>query len=330
MKKLNRKLIITLLVLIITVPFALISYFNSQLAPVTSQEGTKRFVVKPGQPLVQIANNLQSESFIKNAFAFRLLVAQMGITTKIQAGDYVLSTNKSAREIAQELTHGAIDIWITFPEGQRIEQQAQLIEERLNDSTNENYQFSRESYIKLAEEGYMFPDTYLIPKEASAGAIAEKLQTTFENKVSKSLLAKGIKNNLTSFQVLILASLIEREAKTNEERPIIAGILLNRIREGMPLQVDATVQYAKGYNAGNKTWWPQVTPEEYSSVKSPYNTYLHIGLPPGPICSPGLDSITAAAEPADTEYFYYLHDSKGKIHYAKTGEEHQQNIQKYL
>ncbi|MBI3342420.1 endolytic transglycosylase MltG [Candidatus Curtissbacteria bacterium] len=332
MKKLSLKLklIFALFILIICVPVALVFYYNSQLTAPSKSEEPKRFVVKPGQPLIQIANNLQSEGLIKNALAFRLLVAQMGITTKIQAGDYRLAANKSARALAQELVHGALDIWITFPEGERLEQQAQVIEEKLNDSANGNYQFKKDEYIKVGKEGYMFPDTYLIPKEASAEAIATKLQNTFESKVSKSLLGKGLKNNLTSYQVLILASLIEREAKTNEERPVIAGIMLNRIKAGIPLQVDATVQYAKGYNAGNKTWWPQVTQEEYSTVKSPYNTYLHQGLPPGPICSPGLDSITAAAQPSDTPYLYYLHDAKGKIHYAKTGEEHNANIQKYL
>lgn len=332
MKKQNSKLrlIIIVLVLIIAAPFILIAYFNSLLSPVSKSEQLKRFVVKPGQPFIQIAGNLQSEGLIKNALAFRLLVAQMGITNRIQAGDYRLSPKQSAREIAEQLTRGALDLWITFPEGQRIEQQAQTIDEKLNDSANEKLQFDKQIYIKLAKEGYMFPDTYLVSREASAEAMVEKLETTFDDKVPKSLLSKSLKNNLTSNQIIILASLIEREAKTNEERPIIAGILLNRIKEGMPLQVDATVQYAKGYDAGNKNWWPQVTQEDLTSIKSLYNTYLHQGLPPAPICNPGLESIRAAAEPATTDYLYYIHDTNGKIHYAKTGEEHNANIQKYL
>ena len=258
------------------------------------------------------------------------MVAQLGITTTIQAGDYQIPQNLSSQEIDKLLTFGALDIWITFPEGQRIEQQAETLVNKLKTADNEKYQFDKQDYIKEAEEGYMFPDTYLISKDASASAIVKKLRGTFEDKVTKSLLGKGLNNGLTENEAIILASLIEREAKTNEERAIIAGILLNRIKDGMALQVDATVQYAKGYDESNKTWWPGITQEDYTSVKSPYNTYLYTGLPPAPISNPGLDSIRAAAEPISTPYYYYLHDSKGKIHYAKTGEEHQQNIQKYL
>lgn len=324
------KFTIVLLVLIISTPFALLRYYNYLLSPVSKEETTKRFVIKPGQPFIQIAKNLEEEKLVRNAIAFRLLVTQLGITNKIQAGDYQIPQNLPARELAKLLTFGAIDIWVTFPEGQRVEQQAETLVEKLKTEDNDKYQFEKEQYLKLADEGYMFPDTYLIPKDASASAAVEKLRGTFDAKVPKSLLLKGIQNNLTENQIVILASLIEREAKSNEERPIIAGILLNRIKAGMPLQVDATVQYAKGYDSANDTWWPNVTTADYASVKSPFNTYLNTGLPPGPICNPGLDSLTAAAQPADTDSLYYIHDAKGKIHYAKTIDEHEANVQKYL
>jgi len=324
------KLLIFLIIIVVGAPLILNVYYNQLLTPVTTQISYKRFVITPGQPFTQIANNLAKEKLIKSALAFRLLAAQLGIINKIQAGDFSLPTNLSSQELARLLTHGALDIWITFPEGQRLEQQAQIIDDKLNTSDNDQYRFNKNQYIAQAEEGFMFPDTYLIPKEASAGAIVQKLRNTFDNKVSKSLLLEGIKNNLTQNEVITLASIIERESRSNEERPIIAGILLNRLKEEMPLQVDATVQYAKGYDAANASWWPQVTVDNYKNVDSSYNTYLHVGLPPGPISNPGLESIRAAAEPANTPYLYYLHDTNGKVHYAKTGEEHQQNIQKYL
>ena len=177
----------------------------------------------------------------------------------------------------------------------------------------------------------MFPDTYLIAKDATSLEIATRLKNTFNEKVDRKTLLSGIKNHLTEDEVIVLASLIEREAKSNEERPIIAGILINRLNAGIALQVDATVRYAQGYNAAENSWWtPPVTQDDYSTTKSVYNTYLHVGLPPKPICNPGLESIRAAAEPADTDYMFYIHDSEGKIHYARTGEEHQQNMQKYL
>jgi UPF0755 protein len=176
----------------------------------------------------------------------------------------------------------------------------------------------------------MFPDTYLIPRDASAQTIAERLRQTFSEKVSENLLNKGKEFNLTPEELIILASLVERESRASQERGIIAGILLNRLDIGMALQVDATVQFAKGYQASQNTWWPQVTREDYRLVKSAYNTYLAVGLPPAPIASPGLESIMAAAGPESTNYLYYLHDAEGKIHYAETAEDHEKNIEEFL
>lgn len=332
MIKKTKKLIIfaLLFVILILTPIGLNQYYKFLLQPITRTGEEKMFIVKPGASVAQIAKNLEKEKLIKNALAFRLLVAQMGIGKTIQAGDFRLMPTMSSRQIAQELTHGAIDIWITFPEGLRVEEMADKIEAKLKNPTNDKYQFDKKEFLKLAKEGYMFPDTYLIAKDATAKDIATRLTTTFDEKVDQKLLGKGKQNNLTAEEVITLASLIEREARTDEEKAVIAGILINRLNAGIALQVDATVQYAKGYSAANNTWWPQVTTDDYQSVRSPYNTYLAPGLPPGPISSPGLASIRAAAEPQDTPYLYYLHDTKGKIHYAKTVDEHNENIKKYL
>ncbi len=329
LKIFSRWLILIVVIVIIT-PLALLKYFDFLLSPVSKNQQTQIFVVKPGQGLNQIAQNLEKEKLIRNAFAFRILSTQMGIVKNIQAGDYKFSPNQSAKEIAQTLTHGAIDVWITFPEGLRVEEQAQKISDKLNTADNNKAQFDKDAYIKNAKEGYMFPDTYLISKDAGAVDVAQKLRDTFTAKVSSAILAKGLKNNLTEYKVIILASIIERESRSDEEKPIIAGIILNRLQAGIALQIDATVQYAKSYDAAKKTWWAPVTVSDYLAVKSPYNTYLAPGLPPAPIANPGLTSIRAAAEPTDTPYVYYLHDSKGKIHYARTADEHNANIQKYL
>lgn len=320
-----------LFILVIIAPVILNRFYNYELEPAAPNSGatTKLFVVTPSEPLVTIAQNLKKENLVKNAFAFRLLVAQMGISKNVQAGDFRLSAAMNAREIARELTHGAIDIWITLPEGMRIEEQAQRLEEKLKFGSNEKYQFDKDEYIKLAQEGYMFPDTYLIARDAAASDVSQRLRQTFDEKVGQLLAKKG-KNNLTEEEVVILASLVERESKSSQERPIIAGILFNRLNSGMALQVDATVQYAKGYDANENTWWPQVTSSDYQTVKSRFNTYLYPGLPPGPIASPGLESLQAAAEPVQTDYFYYLHDSDGKVHYARTIEEHNRNIKEFL
>lgn len=253
----------------------------------------------------------------------------MGIGKSIQAGDFRLSPKMSARDIATELTHGAIDIWVTFPEGLRREEQADILEEKLKFGGNESYNFNKKEYIRLADEGFMFPDTYLIPKDATAEIAAGQLRSTFKTKVEDSIISNA-DTDLTTEEVVTIASLIEREAKTAEEKPVIAGIINNRIDLGMPLQIDATVQYAKGYDSTENTWWPQITRDDYQAVKSPYNTYLSANLPPTPISNPGIDSIRAVLEPEATDYLYYLHDSEGKIHYAETVDQHNQNIADHL
>lgn len=330
----NKKRIIilsTIFVFLIIAPVILNIYYNFLLKPVSanSQE-SKIFVIGPGTPVAEIAQNLKDEDLVKNSIAFRFLVSRMGIGKEIQAGDFRLSPSMSSQEIAQELTHGAIDIWITFPEGLRIEEQAEILEKNLKSAVNDVYQFDKNRYIQIAQEGYMFPDTYLVPKDATAVDVATLLRNTFAGKVDASIFAAGRKNNFTENQLITLASLIEREANTSEEKPIIAGILINRLRNGIALQVDATVQYVKGYSDDQDTWWPQITQADYQSVKSSYNTYQIAGLPPGPIASPGLDSIQAAANPELTDYLFYLHDQEGKIHYAETIDEHNRNIQQYL
>ncbi|HLA03736.1 MAG TPA: endolytic transglycosylase MltG [Patescibacteria group bacterium] len=332
MERINRKFILfaVIFIFLILIPVSVNKYYNYQLEAVSKDNTNQIFVIRPGEPTAQIAQKLKKANLVKSALAFRLLVSQMGIAKNIQAGDFRLSPNMSSREIAQLLTHGAIDVWVTLPEGLRVEEQAQIIENNLNFGANESFVFDKTEYIKIAKEGYMFPDTYLIPKDATAQDVAAKLEETFDAKVADELLAQGEENNVSSEDVIILASLLEREARTDEEKPIIAGILLNRLEAGMPLQVDATVQYAKGYGTAQNTWWPTVTVADYQSVKSAYNTYLFVGLPPSPIANPGLASIKAAANPAQTSSFYYMHDREGKIHYAETADEHQRNIDEYL
>lgn len=320
-----------LFIILILTPIVLNQYYQLQLAPVSKnqQAEEKIFVVTPGQPITAIAQNLKKEKLIKNALAFRFLVAQMRIEKTIQYGDFRLSPKMSSRDIALELTHGAIDIWITIPEGTRIEQQAEIIEERLKFGGNEAFNFSKKEYTRLSEEGFMFPDTYLIPKDATAETVANQLRSTFQSKIEGSIIGNST-TNLPLEEVVTIASLIEREAKTAQEKPTIAGIINNRLSLGMPLQIDATVQYAKGYENSENTWWPQITRDDYELVKSPYNTYLNTGLPPAAISNPGIDSIRAVLEPEETDYLYYLHDSEGKIHYAITIEQHNQNVQDFL
>ncbi len=273
------------------------------------------FVVPPGAGVKQIASDLKEQQLIKDQTIFYLMVKQMGIEKKIQAGSYQLSPSQSAGEIATNLTMGTEDLWITIPEGKRATEVAEILRDM------DGYDETWETEL-IRHEGYLFPDTYLFPKDATIALIIDTMRNTFDQKYAE------LKNNDRRPQedVVILASLIQREAITDEEMPIIAGIIENRLDEGMPLQIDATIQYAKGTSGA---WWKPVLLSEYQSVQSPYNTYLIQGLPPGPIANPGEKALEAVLNPEESEYFYYLHDSDGVIRYAKTLNQHNANIRRY-
>jgi len=306
--------------------FALFSYlfFKQGSLPFNKNDkSTKIFVIAPGQPLQKIIDNLQKEDLIRSKIVFYLIVKQLKIDKKIQAGDFRLSPSMNAYEIAQTLTHGTLDVWVTLIEGTRKEEMAEVLNKKVNISELE--------FIRLAKEGYLFPDTYLIPKNADAQMVVNILENNFNQKFTKQMEEKGKNKSLTKEQIVILASLLEREAKNFKDKKIIAGILLKRLKADWPLQIDATVQYALGYQSKEKSWWKKNLTSQDLEIDSPYNTYKNKGLPPTPISNPGLDSLTAVIEAeVETPYWYYLSDKKGVVHYAKTLEEHNLNIEKYL
>ncbi len=253
---------------------------------------------------------------------FFLRIKFTGFDNKIQAGDFLLSPSMNTNSIILALTLGKMDIRVTTLEGWRVEEIALKL--------NQELALPEIEFLKYAKEGYMFPDTYLIPRDATSAAIVKIFEENLYRRVTPSLTENLKLNGLSFRQSIVLASLVEREGKSNSDKPIIAGILLNRLKKNWPLQVDATVQYALGYQAENKSWWKKTLDEEDKSIDSPYNTYKNVGLPPLPICNPGLLSITAVALPQKTDYMYYLHDPKGEAHYAVSFEEHNQNITKFL
>lgn len=287
-----------------------------------SQTTPKIFVVRRGDGVKSIAARLAADGLIRSPTGFYLLVKIMGLERSLQAGDYRLNAGMDAGAIAKELTHGTLDAWVTVLEGWRTEEVAGKLSKDLDIPESE--------FIKVAREGYMFPDTYLFPKDATVGAIARLFFSTFDAKVDEKLRADAKKTGLTFDEMLTLASIVEREGRTEEDRPMIAGILLNRLKADWPLQADATLQYALGYQAREKTWWKKELTDEDKTVKSPYNTYLSIGLPPGPIANPGLASMKAVIYSRKSDYWYYLHDPQGGVHYARTLEEHNRNSAQYL
>ncbi len=320
--RLNKFWILVTVVILSTL-FSFLYYKEGTLPVNKNDKSTKIFVIQQGESLNTIVKSLSHEGLIRNTLVFYLVVKQKEIDKKIQAGDFRLSPSMNAYEVAETLTHGTLDEWVTVIEGLRKEEVAQIISKKLDVPEIE--------FVNAAEEGYLFPDTYLFPKQASAEAVIGIMNSNFEKKFTDEVKVKIKKLGLTNKEAIILASLVEREARSDKVRIEVAGVLLRRFNEGIPLQVDATVQYVLGYQSKEKSWWKKDLTHDDLKVKSDYNTYVNEGLPPGPIANPSASSIQAVAN-ADpsTPYLFYLTDSQGRMHYAKTSEEHQQNIEKYL
>lgn len=313
-----RKLL-ALLIIFIALLFVLRGWWSSQLSPVSQDTQTKKVIIAKGQSEDDIADQLKKENLIKSPFVFKLLLKQKGLSGKLQAGTFELSPSLASEEIAQRLTGGADEVWVTLLEGWRVEEIAEKL--------NKDLRIPEEEFLKVAKEGYMFPDTYLFSKEISTEQIAKTLRNNFDTKYSDELKAKIRKQGLTEDEGVILASIVEREGRSQKAREEIAGILLKRLNIEMGLNVDASLQYALGYQKGEKSWWKRHLTAEDKKVDSPYNSYLHRGLPPTPIANPSLSSLTAVADAnPNTPYLYYYHDSKGSSHYGETLEEHNENV----
>lgn len=320
--------LIGVLLLLSSVSFA---WWVQATSPVDSADkSTYIFVIPPGQETVEIIQRLKIEGLIRSPLAFKVLLLKEGLWGKVQAGDFRLSPSMTAKELAHNLTEGRLDVWVVLPEGLRAEEVTQIAGQALKKV--EEFQKATSEFLK--EEGYLFPDTYLIPREAGPKEVMTILKENF-NRKTLSWQQEVANSDLTQEKALILASLVEREAKFDEDRVKVAEILIKRLRNDWPLQVDAAIQYAKASDEPQATshepidWWPKVKKEDLE-IDSPYNTYLYKGLPPVPICNPGLESLEAVLETEKTPYWYYVSDKAGKMHYAETLEEHEENVRKYL
>jgi len=301
-------------------------YWLWQTSPPDPRGEEKIFVINRGEPTSEIARRLEKDGLIRSKFVFLAVVYQQGLMGKAQAGSFRLSPAMASGEIARLLTKGRLDQWLTVVEGLRREEIAQLAERELSIPVKEFLAASK------GKEGYLFPDSYLVP----LGATAEKLVTMMERnfkKKTENTLPLAQRKGLNINQWITLASLVEREAKNDRDRALVAGIMIKRWENGWPLQVDATVQYAKATvtcrEKADCRWWPPVGGADLK-MNSPYNTYRQLGLPPGPICNPSLSSLKAVADYQLSDYWFYLSDSQGKIHFSTSLKEHKQKIAQYL
>lgn len=276
--------------------------------------------ITPGESLREISSDLAQNGYVRSSFAFTSLVTMFGGENHLSPGDYYFEKPKSVFDVAWQIAKGEHDldpIKITIPEGKNVSEIASIFKTKLSAFDTTVFESQGSQY-----EGYLFPETYFVYPRTDAITILNQMRAMFKTE-AEPVIQKENNSGRSEKDIIIMASLIEKEARGNDDRAIIAGILWNRVDKQIPLGVDATVAFAKGIPENQL----QVSD---LSFDSPYNTYLYRGLPPGPISNPGILAIEAAMNPAQTPYLYYLHDKYGNIHYAKTYVEHQQNIDKYL
>lgn len=276
--------------------------------------------VDSGMPLGRIAQSLYEQKVIRSPLAFEIFVRILGRERGVQAGDYLFNEPKDSWTIAKALSIGAFGLEpqrVRIPEGATTREMASILAASLP-------RFDADAFLLEArpQEGYLFPDTYFFLPNANEQTVVQAMRQNFDTQIAgiqPQIAASG--HSLSD--IVIMASIIEREARNPTDRRLISGVLWNRIKKGMPLQVDATFLYTIGKNTF------QLTTTDLKT-DNPYNTYTNKGLPPGPIGSPSLDSLEAAADPTPNSYLYYLADKNGVTHYAKTYVQHLANKAKYL
>lgn len=302
-------------------------YWRDAGVPVSIDgERTVTVTVKPDMTVKEIGEMLCQNGIIHSAAFFRITARVRGVENALQAGDYALSAGMNMTDILDRLVRGDnVYRQLTIPEGYNVEQIAKLLAEQgLGDGAVFKslarkvapYDYMvRQPEIIYPVEGYVFPDTYRIAPGMTEEAVLQLLVANFDKKLTADMRERAKTLGLSLHQVVTLASLVEKEAKLDEERPVIAGVFYNRLKQGMPLQSCPTVQYILGYPKA------EITIAD-TQIASPYNTYQNSGLPPGPIASPGMASLRAALYPADTPYLYFVAAKDGAHRFSQTYEEH--------
>lgn len=309
--------------------FGLVIYsYQIFFGPVGWSKDEKTFIVPKNQEGFDTIQALFEGNFIKNKKTFEFFNA-LFLLGNIQSGGYVLRNNMSAWDVLKKINGNPDLVWISYSSCLRKEQIGEILASNLGwnsaelEKWNTVYTTAKPEYF----EGVYYPDTYLIPRNETGDKVAQRLINRFNEKFAP-YAEKYIAANIRWVTGLKIASLIAREAAGKQDMHLISGIIWNRLNEGMPLQIDATMQYTLGKNKEGQ-WWGSIDLTEKQN-ESPYNSYLHKGLPPTPICSANIEYIEAALNPSETDCIFYLHDDKQGIHCAKTYEEHLQNIEIYL
>lgn len=319
-QKTGKKAVFLIGLLILFIIFSGVWFVNYLISPPADFPTSEPIKIESGLRVYEIANLLQEKKIIHSAWLFALLSKYVDNSTNLQAGVYSFEESKTVFAVLDKLAAGEViseSIRVTFTEGLTIEEYALLLENHLPN-------FNRSNFLELAEgkEGFLFPDTYEFEPKADETDVLSILERNYEAKV-QSLQAKIASHNLDEYEVITLASILEREANSKTSMRTVSGILQNRLAIGMALQADATVGYVLDKPLAELT-------AEDLEIDSPYNTYLYNGLPPTPVGNPGIMAIEAVLDPIETEYFYYITGDDGNFYYATTFDEHRENIRLYL
>ena len=342
----RKKIIIVILGLLSTLIFiCFISYITIQNKinePLSVKDnGKKEFVIESGESVKQIAANLESENLILGRDYFEIYVWQEKLASKLQAGKYEISPSMTIEQMVNLFVGGKIignEVSITVPEGYSIKDIDQTLakngligggefinfDKNIKQAILSEYDFLEDKPKEAGLQGYYFPDTYKYYNNSSIEDVVAKMLVNFDTKLTSDLRKEIKKQNKTIFEVIILASIVEKEAGSTEDMSKVASVFQNRLDIGKALESDATVNFITNSGRSQSTY-------EDLKIDSPYNTYKYKGLTPGPISNPGIDAIRAVIYPEKTDYYYFLTEKEdGKAIFSKTYQEHLMNKNKYL
>jgi UPF0755 protein len=287
-------------------------------------------VIPSGSSFGQVVDVLNREGILAHPIAFRLLARLRHVDAEVKAGAYRFPAHQSSDEILGRLVRGQeFAVWVTIPEGYTADEIASALAARgLGSAGDYRRVFFHRSIVlggvrTVNLEGYLFPSTYLVPTDLTPDAVADIFIDQFRKELPPDAVARAKQLHRTIPELVTIASLVEREGKADDERPLIASVIDNRLRLGMPLEIDASIEYTFPEHH-------EVITKRDLEIDSPYNTYLHTGLPPTPIANPGKPSLDAAFRPATSGYLYYVARGDGRHAFAKTLDEHNANVARYL
>jgi len=341
-KKSNKKTTLIVFGFIILMILILLAWFLLQIMNPVKFDHEVKFNIEYGQGVNQISANLFKQNIIRDKFSFETYVFLKGVEHKFKAGEYNLPAVINMRRLVEILTFGqpaeewqltVIEGWTATDIAAKLEEIDKFESENFLKSAGNNKNqpvFNSQDYDFLIDkpetaslEGYLFPDTYRYFEDADIRQVIKKMLDNFDAKLNPKMKSDIKNQGKTVFDIIIMASIIEREVRTDDDRAIVSGIFWKRLQSGVPLEADSTINYI----TGKKT--PAVSSTDLE-INSPYNTYMYPDLPPGPISNPGLASIEAAIYPQESEYWFFLTDKDGHVHYGRDFEEHKRNKAKYL